>query len=83
MVDRADLNDLIHDCWLAEEAFDNWDDGKTSDSAIFGLGQREVSLKEVCLEWTRARIKLVEYIMANGEELLLELAKEEDEDEEA
>jgi hypothetical protein len=67
-----DFNMLVRDAFDAQDAFDQWDDGKTIGD-FFVAGQRtmrEVDLDTVTREWDEANRKLIEYVLEHGEKLL-------------
>lgn len=65
--------ELVREAAYCEEAFDNWDNGKTW--APLGK-ERSASLDEITQEWDAAREKLVRFVMENGEQLLTEMRGE-------
>lgn len=66
----ADLNDLIHEAYAAQEAFDKWDDGFTYGE----WGRREVQLDVVVQELDEANLTLVMYIAENHAAIIEQIA---------
>ena len=64
---EADLLDLVREAFDAQQAFDNWDNGKTSDGWNVG---REVDLATVIQEMDEANLTLVMYIAENHEQII-------------
>jgi hypothetical protein len=66
----ADFNDLVREAGVAQEAFDQWDQGKTSDG---WNPAREVDLATVVQEWDEANLTLLLYVREHGEQIEAEI----------
>jgi hypothetical protein len=67
-----ELNDAIREAFGAQEAFDNWDNGKTFYDKVFG-GPRFCALQDVVDELDTANLKLVQFVLEHGAVLLADL----------
>jgi hypothetical protein len=61
----AKLNHLVGEAHDAQEAFDNWDQGRTWVASR----PRECTLAEVVAEWDEANAKLIAHVLANADAL--------------
>lgn len=67
----SQLNDLVRECQILQDQFDQWDDGHTISGP--SGGPREVSLDDLCREWDEANRKLVEHVLSQSYHLLWRL----------
>jgi hypothetical protein len=58
-----EFNDLVRECYDAQEEFDNYD-SRTGDDA----SQREMG--RLSRAWSAANVKLIRYVLAYGPQLL-------------
>lgn len=73
----ADFNDLVREAYSAQEAFDNWDEGKTWDAGSkFTKQPRMCALDDLCTEWDAANIKLINFVLEHGQEIMTRIAED-------